>query len=123
MAIVLETSKFSGAYVLGFRVENVDRVFEEISSLFNTFIEKPVYGVQCYYEDADTNIDLLTIAREEDKLEIIETGYEHVRSITNTYAVDKKKAGGNEIEFNEDLGLACEKMPPGQTIDKLWRIV
>ena len=34
IALVLETSEFSGAYVLGFRIENVDDVFVEISSLF-----------------------------------------------------------------------------------------
>ena len=56
---------------------------------------------------------MLTIAREEDKMEIVDTGYEHVRSINNTYAVNQKndKNGPNDIEFNEDLGLACEKMP------------
>jgi len=31
---VLETSEFSGSYVLGFRIENVDEVFEFLSSLF-----------------------------------------------------------------------------------------
>ena len=27
------------------------------------------------------------------------------------------------IEFNEDLGLACEKLPKGLKIDQLWKIV
>ena len=42
---MLETSEFSGAYVLGFRVEEVDNVFNELSTLFNTFKDKPVFGV------------------------------------------------------------------------------
>ena len=37
VAIVLETNEFSGAYVLGFKIENIDQVFEEVSSLFSTF--------------------------------------------------------------------------------------
>mmetsp|Transcript_25645 Transcript_25645/g.39458 ORF Transcript_25645/g.39458 Transcript_25645/m.39458 type:complete len:87 (-) Transcript_25645:288-548(-) len=47
IALVLETSDFSGSYVLGFRVDNVEKVFEEVSSLFNTFRQKPIFGVQC----------------------------------------------------------------------------
>tara|TARA_B110000285_G_C14652626_1_gene392538 strand:- start:371 stop:502 length:132 start_codon:yes stop_codon:yes gene_type:complete len=31
VALVLETSEFSGSYVLGFRIENVDDVFNEVS--------------------------------------------------------------------------------------------
>lgn len=58
-------------------------------------------------------------------MEIVDTGYEHVRSIQNTYAVSKKEqdVGTDQIEFNEDLGLACECLPKDVTIDKLWRIV
>ena len=58
-------------------------------------------------------------------MEIVDTGYEHVRIVKNTYAVNQKKDNGgpNEIEFNDDLGLACEKLPQGKTIDQLWRIV
>ena len=26
------------------------------------------------------------------------------------------------IEFNEDLGLACEKLPDGLKIEQLWKI-
>ena len=48
---------------------------------------KPIYGVQCFFEEAATDIDLVTIIREEDKMEIVDTGYEHVRSVQNTYAV------------------------------------
>lgn len=45
VALVLETSEFSGSYVLGFRIENVDEVFQEVSTLFSSFREKPVFGV------------------------------------------------------------------------------
>jgi len=37
-ALVLETSDFSGGYVLGFRVEQLDEAYTEICSLFKTFI-------------------------------------------------------------------------------------
>lgn len=126
-ALVLHTSDFSGAYVLGFRVEDIPAIFTEIESLMNSHIAKPVFGVQCNFDDVETNIDKVTIPREQDKMEIIETGYEHVRSIQNTYQTSKKDksdiVNDDMIEFNEDLGLACEKLPEGVKIDQLWKIV
>ena len=80
-ALVLHTSEFSGAYVLGFRVEDVVGIFSELESLMTTHAKKPVYGVQCNFDDVETNIDKVTIPREQDRMEIIDTGYEHVRSI------------------------------------------
>lgn len=56
----------------------------------------------------------LTIPVEEDKMAIIDTGYEHVRSVQNAYAVQKKDKvadGEDPVEFDENLGLACEKLP------------
>ena len=93
IALVLETSKFSGGYVLGFRVDDVEKVFDEIASIYNTFRTKPVFGVQCKFEEAETNIEKVTIPREEDTMEIVETGYEGLRSIQNTYAVGRGKDG------------------------------
>ena len=37
-ALVLETSEFSGGYVLGFKVEEFEAVFSEINKLFQTYI-------------------------------------------------------------------------------------
>ena len=57
-------------------------------------------------------------------MEIIDSGYEHVRSIQNTYKVNKKdKNEGIQIEYNDDLGLACETLPEGDRINDLWKIV
>lgn len=81
VAVVLETSDFSGGYVLGFKVDEVDKAFDEIAQIFKVCKQKPFYGVQCYFEDCTTNVDLVTIIREEDKMEIVDTGYEHIRSI------------------------------------------
>lgn len=36
-ALVIETSEFSGGYILGFRVENVDEVYLEATNLFRTY--------------------------------------------------------------------------------------
>jgi len=83
MALVLETSKFSGNYILGFRVEKEEQVFDEIASLFNSYKSKPIFGIQCQFDDANVDIKTVTIPIKEDKMEIIETGDENVRSIQN----------------------------------------
>lgn len=50
-ALVLETSEFSGGYVLGFRVEQLEQAYQEISQLFKTFMQQPNFGIECTYED------------------------------------------------------------------------
>jgi hypothetical protein len=67
--------------VLGFRVENIDQVFSEIASLFNTFKSKPVLGVQTFFDESEVDISKVTIPREEDSMQIVDSGYEHIRSI------------------------------------------
>ena len=37
MAMVLETSDFSGGYVLGFKVDQLEEVYTEVSNLFKTY--------------------------------------------------------------------------------------
>ena len=48
-ALVLETSEFSGGYVIGFRVEQLEEAYTEICSLFKTFLMTPFFGVECVY--------------------------------------------------------------------------
>lgn len=60
-ALVLETSVFSGSYVLGFRVENENEVFDQVSTLLETFKSKPVFGVQCHFDESEVNIEKVTI--------------------------------------------------------------
>ena len=48
MALVLETSEVSGGYVLGFRLDPLEKmkdVQKEISALFRAFSQNPVFGV------------------------------------------------------------------------------
>jgi len=74
--LVLETSDFSGGYVLGFRVEKLEEAYAEICQLFQTYIKLPFFGVECVFEEMEKRLDEVTIPRVEDKLDIIDTGYE-----------------------------------------------
>ena len=75
-ALVLETSEFSGGYVLGFKVEEVEKVQDEINRLFLTYTEMPFFGVESVFEEAEKNIEEVTIPRQEDQIQIVDTGYE-----------------------------------------------
>jgi len=47
VALVIETSDFSGGYVLGFRSDKLDAIFQEISRLFKLYSQQPFLGVDC----------------------------------------------------------------------------
>ena len=117
-ALVLETTEFSGSYVLGFRVEQLDEAFTEMSSLFSTFIKQPHFGVECTYEDASQSV-ATTIPIVEDQMQIVETGYEsNVNAQRMRYQVGQRTTNEKpDLEFNEDLGLCCEKLPKGLDVD------
>ena len=52
-ALVLETSEFSGGYILGFRVKNLEEVYTEITNLFKTYSQNPIFGVDVAFEDVE----------------------------------------------------------------------
>ena len=74
-ALVLETTEFSGAYILGFRVENLEDVYTEVTNLFKTYSANPLFGVEVSFEDIEANADPVVVPKIEDNLEIIDTGY------------------------------------------------
>ena len=53
MALVIETSDFSGGYILGFRVEKLEEAYTEVCNLFKTYSQSPVFGVECVVEDIE----------------------------------------------------------------------
>ena len=62
--------------MLGFKVEKIEKVFSEITQLFKTYQVEPFFGVDCVFEEAEKNLEEVTIPRVEDTLLIEETGYE-----------------------------------------------
>ena len=119
-ALVLETSEFSGAYILGFRVENVEEVYQEATNLFKTYSQNPMFGVEVSFEDADTNIASVTIPQVEDNLEIIDTGYSSLAlptSKTNYSMGSEASADVSQIMFSQEMGLAFERPRNGATLD------
>jgi len=66
--LVLETSEFSGGYVLGFKVDAIEEVYTEINRLFQAYTAAPFFGVESVFEEAERNIEEVTIPRQEDQI-------------------------------------------------------
>lgn len=127
-ALVLETSDFSGNYILGFKLENLEETYSEITALYTTYTANPIFGVECALEEVNHDIEKVTIPRVEDNIEIIDQ-YEMGPNLESAQyyltaganKLGKKKEG--EIIFSEEIGLAVEMPPDGMTLEKLWKIL
>lgn len=127
-ALVLETTARSGGYILGFRVDPLDRlkeVFKEIQSLWQLFSVNPVFGIEWKMEDTPESLDKLTVARKQDDVEIVEA---EGRDAIAAYFADESSAApasGAEREavYSTELGLAIEKPPEGVTVEQLWNLL
>jgi Bardet-Biedl syndrome 5 protein len=127
-ALVLETSEFSGNYILGFKLDNLDDVYTEITALYKVYTQNPVFGVECALEEVTHDIEKVTIPNVEDQLEIVDQSemgpnmasaqYYMTAGIDSTGGMKKK-----EIIFSEEIGLAVEKPPEGLTLEELWKIL
>eukprot|EP00753_Platysulcus_tardus_P008187 PLAT1577.1.p1 GENE.PLAT1577.1~~PLAT1577.1.p1 ORF type:complete len:346 (-),score=153.88 PLAT1577.1:76-1113(-) len=119
-ALVIETSPRSGGYVLGFRLDPVERlqsVFKEIAALYKVFSVSPIFGVDFLVEDKPLPLDERRVAREEDDVEIEETETDSMAA----YFAEEHKDRDREPVFDATLGLAVESLGEGITIEKLWK--
>ena len=149
LALVIQTRKEGGGYILGFRVDGenmLDRVHDEVVSMYEIYANKPHFGIDFDVEEKPEQLDNLRVHRKEDDVEIIEVD-DGVESLA-AYAVDhhfkanttkKKKANAEDNAdeeddektlgvqerdrrpvYNEELGLAMEPLPEGYTTKNLW---
>jgi len=124
-ALVIETSARSGGYILGFRVDPQDKlqdVFQEIKSLWQVFSSNPIFGVQFSVEERAQPLSAVTVQRQQDDVEIVDTDAEHGESFAAYYA-DPSKTGDRDPVFAPELGLAVEQLREGATIESLWSIL
>jgi Bardet-Biedl syndrome 5 protein len=123
-ALVLETTPQSGSYVLGFRIDPLERlkhVFQEISNLHEIYTRKPIFGVEHTIEEKPPSLHHLKVPRKQENIEIIDS--EETNDAFAAYYADGTKDSEREPEYNEQLGLAVEKLREGVTLDKLWMCI
>ncbi|XP_061404975.1 Bardet-Biedl syndrome 5 protein homolog isoform X2 [Lethenteron reissneri] len=123
LALVIETSQQSGGYVLGFRIDPLEKLQEavkEIQSLHRVYSASPIFGVQFEIEDRPQPLDEVTV---ENALDDVEIQQDEPSDAFVAYFADGNKQQDRDPIFNEDLGLAVEKLRDGFTLQSLWDVV
>lgn len=123
-AFVIETSPQSGSYVLGFRVDPIEKMkklFKEVSSLHRLYSKNPIFGVEFAVEEKTPSLDQLRLKRPNEDVQIV--GDEDVDPLAAYYTDGGIKNAERDVLFNTDLGLAIEQPKDGAMgVDKLWEI-
>lgn len=123
VAMVMETVHSSGGYVLGFRVDPVERlkdIVQEIHSLYQVYHTSPNFGVAYRIEEEIPEEATPTVV--EDDTDIMETPESAKMDTFAAYLADHQKAKDRKPVFSEELGLAIEKLPDGYSLSDLWEV-
>ncbi|XP_069396956.1 BBSome complex member BBS5 isoform X2 [Delphinus delphis] len=73
LALVIESSQQSGGYVLGFKIDPVEKLQEsvkEINSLHKVYSTSPIFGVDYEMEEKPQSLEALTVEQIQDDVEI-----------------------------------------------------
>jgi len=117
-ALVIETSLQSGGYILGFRIDQPDKlelINNQISKLRKVFSANPNFGVECVEEKQTTEPEECLL--QSDDVEIVEDIEPCL-----LYHVDGDVEVDREPVYSPDLGLAMERLPEGASVQFLWSI-
>ncbi|CAF1022981.1 unnamed protein product [Rotaria sp. Silwood1] len=123
LALVIETTPYSGNYLLGFQLapeEKLREVHKELVTLHRTYFANPEFGVQFSIEEQQPDQPTTRLESKVDDIEILQS-----REHTDSYATYLTDTGKHEHEpvYSEELGLAIEKLPQGYTLASLWDIL
>ncbi|KAI2525662.1 T0004560 isoform 1 [Pan troglodytes] len=78
LALVIESSQQSGGYVLGFKIDPVEKLQEsvkEINSLHKVYSASPIFGVDYEMEEKPQPLEALTVEQIQDDVEIDSDGH------------------------------------------------
>ncbi|XP_015334773.1 Bardet-Biedl syndrome 5 protein isoform X2 [Marmota marmota marmota] len=145
LALVIESSQQSGGYVLGFKIDPVEKLQEsvkEINSLHKVYSASPIFGVDYEMEEKvicsiceiqsllnclptsckiqPQPLEALTVEQIQDDVEI--DADDHTDAFV-AYFADGNKQQDREPVFSEELGLAIEKLKDGFTLQGLWEVM
>eukprot|EP01017_Pseudomicrothorax_dubius_P017371 TRINITY_DN19620_c0_g1_i2.p1 TRINITY_DN19620_c0_g1~~TRINITY_DN19620_c0_g1_i2.p1 ORF type:complete len:331 (+),score=56.01 TRINITY_DN19620_c0_g1_i2:64-993(+) len=124
LAVVVEINKASGGYLLGFQTPEIDALLAEAVNLHKLFTEQPIFGVE-----VDAQLETAAtpqLVRKSEDIELTDSEYNEAGAMlaARKYGGGAKGSGDpSEVIFNEDLGLAMERLPRGVTVESLWRII
>ncbi|KAJ8601813.1 hypothetical protein CTAYLR_007490 [Chrysophaeum taylorii] len=122
-ALVIETSPYSGGYILGFRIDPRDKletVVKEVNSLHAVFAATPIFGVDFQSEPSPKPLHEITHHHHDDDVDILPDTHDAVAA----YYAEPGKQTDRALSYDAHLGLAVESLPPSttSTLDTLWTI-
>ncbi|XP_059155946.1 Bardet-Biedl syndrome 5 protein-like [Physella acuta] len=123
IALVVETTQMSGGYVLGFRIDPVEKLqttAKMIQNLHRVYSACPIFGVEFEVDDKPQTTDLVTREVVQDDIEVENDGQTDAFA---AYFADGNKDQDREPVYSEELGLAIEKLKDGFTIAGLWEVI
>ncbi|CAB1346649.1 unnamed protein product [Coregonus sp. 'balchen'] len=123
LALVIESSQQTGGYVLGFKIDPMDKLqdaVKEINSLHKVYSANPIFGVDYEMEEKPQPLEELTVDQPPDDVEIEPD--EQTDAFT-AYFADGNKQQDREPMFSEELGIAIEKLKEGFTLQGLWEVM
>lgn len=127
-ALVIETMTRAGGYILGFRVDPMDRLnslYKELTSLFTAYRSNPIFGVEYTVEAETPELNELVKPRVEEDVEV-EDNVEDNHAVATYLAEEEEELDDNEVQspfFDARLGLSVERLPGEATTESLWRVL
>ena len=127
-ALVIETMTRAGGYILGFRVdpmEKLNSLYKELFSLFKAYRSNPIFGVEYTVEAETPELHDLVKPRVEEDVEV-EENVEDNQAVATYYAEEEQDEDENEVQspfFDSRLGLSVERLPGEATTESLWRVL
>jgi len=126
MALVLESSELSGGYILGFRIDPVEKLQEiqkEIASLHKLYSSTPIFGIQYETQEEQLNeTEIIPVPDTMDEInEIDDDNYETHDAFAAYLAEGPQR--DREVVFCRELGVAMEKIKDGFTLEGLWSVL
>jgi Bardet-Biedl syndrome 5 protein len=122
-AFVIETSVHAGSYVLGFRLDPVERlqdIYKEVVSLWKVHSVTPLIGVDFQIESVPSNLAANTVKRMQDGADVVQQVASD--AFAAYYADEGQKNADRKPVYDPSLGLAIEKLRDGVTLEALWKV-
>ncbi|KAK4471376.1 hypothetical protein MN116_004810 [Schistosoma mekongi] len=123
-ALVVQTTRKAGSYLLGFRIDPLERLHntvKQLGSLYNIYMKNPNFGIAIGRMKDEVRLSVKNINEEVDDYKS-QTTRDH-SDILSAYLADGTKQTDREPVYNEDLGLAIERLPENYTISDLWKVI
>ncbi|KAK8789222.1 Bardet-Biedl syndrome 5 protein isoform X4 [Amblyomma americanum] len=126
--ISLPYLQVSGGYVLGFKVDPLERlqhVYKELSSLLKVHKAKPIMGVDVFLQKQVVDEEAVpqdTGPELPDEPEVNSADGTHYDAFA-AYLADGTHDRDREVVLSPELGLAVEKLPEGFTLASLWEVL